>query len=240
MTTTVGVAPHPLLEIGAFLTRFSAPIVELTTPDEIVALLDATARAPLSSSDTVRAEVRQLLRHGGFKPAGRSKPASEYLHAAAQEARFPRINAAVDACNAVSLHSGLPISLVDADRLSAPPFGGAARSGGAGPCDRTNGALTIAILPPGTTYVFNPSGQVIDAGGLIALCDGDGASGTPVKDAQRTKTHDGTRAAISIVWGTRALPGRTEKTTAWYRELVERIPGAVTEQVHLVRSNQGG
>ena len=157
--------------------------------------------------------ARDLLRHGGFKPSGRSKPASEYLVGAVAEGRFPRINAGVDICNVVSLHSGLPISLVDLDRIS--------------------GALTLRIAPPGTTYVFNPSGQTIDVSGLICLYDAQGPTGTPVKDAQRTKTHDDTRAMISVVWGTTALPGRTRDVTRWYRELLETIDGATTEDVVL-------
>lgn len=211
MELTIAIDPHPILEIGVFVTRFEHPLVELATPDSIISLADAGSSAPMCSSDTVRAEVRQLLRHGGFKPAGRSKPASEYLHAAALEGRFPRINAAVDACNVVSLCSGLPISLVDVDRLA--------------------GALAIRCAPAGTSYVFNPSGQVIDASGLLCLYDGEGPTGTPVKDAQRTKTHDGTRAALSIVWGTKSLPGRTHKATSWYREVVAAIPGATIEDV---------
>ena len=213
MGLTVSIATHPCLEVGAFVTRFPQPLVELATPDATLALAEPGAAAPMCSSDTVRAEVRQLLRQGGFKPAGRSKPASEYLHAAVSEGRFPRINAAVDTCNVVSLCSGLPISLVD--------------------CDRLVGALRVGIAPAGTTYVFNPSGQVIDASGLLCLFDGEGPTGTPVKDAQRTKTHDGTRAALAIVWGTSALPGRTQKTTAWYRELAAAIPGASIEDVAL-------
>ncbi len=213
MKLTIAVEPHPLLEIEAFVTRFARPLVELTTPDVIVQLIEPNAEAPLCSSDTVRNEVRQLLRHGGFKPAGRSKPASEYLHASICDGRFPRINAAVDACNAVSLHSGLPISLVDVDRSA--------------------GTLTIGMLAAGTSYVFNPSGQTIDAGGLLCLSDAEGPSGTPVKDAQRTKTHDRTVAALSIVWGTRALPGRTAKTVAWYRRLVGEIAGATIEDVQV-------
>ncbi len=60
-----------------------------------------------------------------------------------------------------------------------------------------------------------------------------GQTGTPVKDAQRTKTHDDTRAALSIVWGTTALPDRTRETTHWYRELVQTIDGATIEDVTL-------
>jgi DNA/RNA-binding domain of Phe-tRNA-synthetase-like protein len=203
MELCVTVAPHPLLEVGAFVTRFGRILVELATPPDVLAALEPRASAPVCTSDTVRGEVRSLLRHGGFKPAGRSKPASEYLHAAHQEGVFPRINAAVDTCNAVSLHSGLPISVVDVDKL--------------------DGALSIGIASAGTTYVFNPSGQVIDASGLVCLCDAQGPSGTPVKDAQRTKTHDGTRTVLAIVWGTRSLPGRTHKATAWYRQLSAQL-----------------
>lgn len=206
MVRTIAVAPHPLLDLGAFVTRFVRPLGEL-------APFDTGVEPPLASDDAVRTEVRTLLRHGGFKPSGRSKPASEYLVAAHAEDRFPSINAAVDACNVVSLWSGLPISLVDLDRVV--------------------GDLSIAICPPGTTYVFNPSGQVIDTSGLIALFDAEGPTGTPVKDAQRTKTHEATRTTLSIVWGTKQLPGRTAQATAWYRELVARIPGATTDDVEL-------
>lgn len=210
MSLTIKVHPHAALDVGAFVTRFAQPLCELPRPAELRELAQAGAIAPLAASDSVRTEVRNLLRVGGFKPAGRSKPASEYLVTAVAEGRFPAINAGVDACNVVSLHSGLPISLVDLDRIE--------------------GALTIEVAPAGTTYVFNPSGQVIDASGLICLCDAQGPTGTPVKDAQRTKTHDGTRVALSIVWGSIALGDRTRATTRWYRELMERC-GAATEDV---------
>ena len=72
--------------------------------------------------------------------------------------------------------------------------------------------------------MFNPSGQVIDASGLLAVFDAEGPTGTPVKDAQRTKTHDGTRATLSIVWGSNAIAGPHAEATAWYRQLVARSP----------------
>ena len=214
MSLTIDVRPHPLLDLGAFVTRFAQPLREVLPPPDLLALAVAGAVAPLAPSDAVRTEVRKLLRAGGFKPSGRSKPASEYLVAAVAEGRFPTINAGVDACNVVSLHSGLPISLVD--------------------LDLTSGSLTADVAPTGTSYVFNPSGQVIDASGLICLHDALGPTGTPVKDAQRTKTHDATRTTLSIVWGTLALPDRTRAATRWYRELME-LCGAVTEDVAIVR-----
>jgi len=208
MQRTIRLVPHPLLELGAFITRLARPLAETPTPAAVTTLMEPGASAPVAPSEAIKTAVRDLLRHGGFKPAGRSKPASEYLTAAIAERRFPRINALVDTCNVVSLHAGLPISLVDLDKL--------------------DGELTIQIAPPGTSYVFNPSGQVIDASGLLCLCDAHGPTGTPVKDAQRTKTDDATRAAIAIVWGTHALPGRTAEVTRWYREL-SALLGAVED-----------
>lgn len=211
MALTIEVPPHPLLDVGAFVCRLDRDLAATETPAEIRDLAAPNATAPVSSSEAVKTAVRDLLRHGGFKPAGRSKPASEYLTGALAEGRFPTINSLVDACNVASLHSGLPISLVDLDKV--------------------DGALRIQIAPAGTTYPFNPTGQVIDVSGLVCLYDAQGPTGTPVKDAQRTKTHDGTRNAIAIVWGTNKLGDRTAITTRWYRELCAKIPGATVEDV---------
>src|SRR5438046_7645082 len=112
--------PHPLLDLRTFVTRFARPLGELASPPELQALLAIDAAAPLRSDDTVREAVRALLRHGGFKPTGRSKPASEYLIKAVRDGQLSPINLAVDVCNVVSLHSGLPISVIDMDRATEP------------------------------------------------------------------------------------------------------------------------
>jgi DNA/RNA-binding domain of Phe-tRNA-synthetase-like protein len=206
------VAAHPLLDALAFTTTFPAPLGSLPASAEIQGRLKPGATAPLASDDAVRAAVRDVLRHGGYKPTGRGKPASEYLVRAVGEGALGAINAAVDACNAASLHSGLPISVVDLD-LAAPPF-------------------SIAIAPAGTRYVFNASGQEIDVSGLVCLCDALGPCANAVKDSQRTKTRPETTRTLSVVWGARALEGRTARTVAWYRELLAGV-GATTEDVAL-------
>ncbi len=174
------------------------------------ALLAPEAAAPLHSDDSVREAVRRLLRQGGFKPTGRSKPASEYLIKAAAEGRLTSINLAVDACNAASLHSGLPISVVDADRAQAP--------------------FRIELASAGTSYVFNAAGQTIGLEGLLCLFDAEGPCANAVKDAQRTKTTPQTRRTLSVIWGTVELPGRTAATEKWYRSLLEEH-GAATAPV---------
>jgi DNA/RNA-binding domain of Phe-tRNA-synthetase-like protein len=201
------IGPHPLLDLRAFVTIFPRPLGEMVSLPELQALLSLQAVAPLRSDDAIREAVRQLLRHGGFKPTGRSKPASEYLLKAVREKLLTPINVAVDVCNVVSLHSGLPISVVDLDRAREP--------------------FRVGVAAAGSNYVFNASGQTIDLGGLLCLFDADGPCGNAVKDAQRTKTTAETRRTLSLVWGTSALPGRVAETEAWYRGLLEKH-GATT------------
>ncbi len=206
--TVLAIDAHPLLDAIAFTTTF---------PRELQAMpkLEPVTAAPLASDDAVRAAVRDLLRHGGYKPTGRGKPASEYLIRAVAEGALSSINAAVDCCNQVSLHSGLPISVVDLE-LAKPPF-------------------RLGLAPAGTQYVFNASGQTIDVEGLLCLFDADGACANAVKDSQRTKTRPQTTKTLTVIWGTSALPGRTAKTFEWYRELLVKL-GARVDSVHAERS----
>jgi DNA/RNA-binding domain of Phe-tRNA-synthetase-like protein len=145
---------HPLLEAGAFVSEFPRPLTQMPTPASCLAWLAQGLSAPMTSDDAVRKAVRDLLRVGGYKPTGRGKPASEYLIGAAASGTLSAINLAVDACNAVSLHSGLPISVVDLD-LARGPF-------------------RIGIAEQGSSYVFNRTGQTIDLGGLLCLFDAEG------------------------------------------------------------------
>jgi DNA/RNA-binding domain of Phe-tRNA-synthetase-like protein len=119
------------------------------------------------------------------------------------------INPAVDACNAVSLHSGLPISVIDLDRATEP--------------------LRVAIAPAESAYVFNASGQVIDVSGLLCLHDAGGPCANAVKDAQRTKTDAATTRTLSLIWGTTELPGRAAGALAWYRDLLTHLGATVTD-----------
>ena len=205
----VRIEAHPILEVALFTTTFPSPLGAIVTSDAVRRWLAPDARgAPLSSSDAVRAAVRDMLRHGGYKPTGRGKPSAEYLIRATLDGAIGAINAAVDTCNAVSLHSGLPISVVDIDRAREP--------------------MHVAIADAGSRYVFNASGQEIDLGGLVCLFDADGPCANAVKDAQRTKTSADTRRTLSVIWGTTALPGRVREAEAWYRALLGEM-GATTE-----------
>lgn len=110
----------------------------------------------------------------------------------------------------VSLHCGLPISVVDLD-LAQPPF-------------------RVGVAKEGESYVFNAGGQTIDLAGLLCLFDAHGPCANAVKDAQRTKTTPITRRTFSILWGTTALKGRAAQAMEWYRRLLEEI-GAQTQPV---------
>jgi len=196
--------------VAAFSTAFTAPLGEVPTPPSIVDALRLDAAAPLARNEALRAAVRDMLRHGGYKPTGRGKPASEYLVRAASEGALGSINAAVDACNAVSLHSGFPISVVDLDRARGP--------------------FHIATAPAGASYVFNASGQEIDLGGLVCLYDADGPCANAVRDSQRTKTNAETRSTLSVIWGCAGFEARLDAAEEWYRALLAEA-GATTERV---------
>jgi DNA/RNA-binding domain of Phe-tRNA-synthetase-like protein len=213
MTTTLHVqdfalevADHPTLRVAAFVSRFPAALGQVAAPPAVRGLLGADAQAPLTRDESVRAAVRDMLRYGGYKPTGRGKPASEYLVRAASEGALGSINLAVDACNAVSLHSGFPISVVDLDRAS-PPF-------------------RIALAPAEASYVFNASGQVIVLEGLPCLFDAAGPCANAVRDAQRTKTDAETRHTLSVIWGCAGFEERLRATERWYRELLEEARAA--------------
>ena len=205
------VAPYPLLQLRAFVTQFPEPLGKLprqTYQD----LLAPGARAPVRGREEVRVAIRDLLRHGGYKPTGRGKPASEYLVRAAAEGKLGPINAAVDVGNAVSLHSGLPISVVDVDRLRAP--------------------VRVDVAPAGARYVFNAAGQEIDLEGLVCLFDAEGPCANAVKDAERTKTSDATLTTLTLVWGASAAGNLVEEAVGWAWELLGRV-GATVDTVEL-------
>lgn len=158
--------------------------------DSAVARAEAAPWPP----EDVRREVRDLLRRGGFKPTGRSKPASEYLAAAAAGGTFPRINNLVDINNLLSLKTGWPMSILDLDRAAAGPEG-----------------LELRYGRAGETYVFNAAGQAIDVGGLVCLAVHGGAPlGNPVKDAMVAKTVPETTRVLGILWTSRKVAGEGE------------------------------
>ncbi len=207
----LSVAAHPLLALRAFVTQFPAPLGRLPR-DTYRELLAPGARGPVHGSEEVRIAVRDLLRHGGYKPTGRGKPASEYLVRAAGEGKLAPITAAVDVGNVVSLHSGLPISVVDVDRLRAP--------------------VRVDVAAEGARYVFNASGQEIDLAGLLCLFDADGPCASAVKDSQRTKTSDETSTTLTLVWGVTAAGNLVDESLGWAWELLGRV-GATVDSVEL-------
>lgn len=206
----IEVVTLPALSLAALAIELPAPLGDAPSPVWLQQALRADAPAPVAGSEALRTAVRDLLRGHGYRPTGRGKPSSEYLVGAAAEGRLGTINPLVDAGNAASLHSGLPISVVDLDRCRPP--------------------LRVAVPPPGSKYVFNRSGQEIDIGGLLSLHDADGPCANAVKDAQRTKTSPSTVRALAVVWGTTApVPTHATATVQWLRELLTRCSAKVED-----------
>jgi DNA/RNA-binding domain of Phe-tRNA-synthetase-like protein len=204
---TIQAAQHPLLRPVAFTTAFPQPLGEIPSPKWLLELLHLEAPAPLERHETLRLAVRDMLRHWGHRPAGRGKPASEYLVRAVGEGELGPINVAVDVCNVVSLHSGLPIALLDVERATPP--------------------LRVGRGAQREHYVFNPAGQEMELEGLICLYDAQGPCANPVKDAQRVKTHRGTIRTLTVIWGVAGHEPRRDAAYSWYQELLERLGGVV-------------
>lgn len=206
---SIRVVPWPDLELLALEATLPAPQGPGPSPDWLSGLLAPGAvGVPLRSSDAVRTAIRDLLRLRGYRPTGRGKPSSEYLANAAAEGRVCPILPCVDAGNAVSLHSGLPISIVDLDRCALP--------------------LAIDSPPAGTSYVFNRGGQEIDVSHLLCLHDAAGPCANAVKDAQRTKTSEQTRRVLAVLWGSsRCGTGHVAAAGRWLAQLMERLGARV-------------
>jgi hypothetical protein len=172
-----------------------------------------------------KAAVRDMLRHGKYKPAGRSKPSSEYLLAAALEAAagadgpagpaggFPLVNGPVDANNAVSLEWGYPASVFD--------------------LGKTGPELLLRRGLAGEAYVFNPSGQEIDLEDLVVVCRRLASGswepcGNPVKDAMATKVFEDARDVAAVVYAPAAEPpDRLRACAERFRDLLRSECGAV-------------
>lgn len=202
---------HTRLYVRAFITRYDRPLGECAADPQVQSWLgDPASRCKLQApDDALRSVVRDALREHGFKPTGRSKPSSEYLLRASSDGALRAINPAVDAGNAISLKSGLPISVIDLGALRPP--------------------LQVRYGAAGESYVFNPTGQVIAIADLPCLYDAAGPCANAVKDAQRTKTCAETRATLSIVWSTHELLASTEDAWQLYRALL--TPTSTVEDV---------
>lgn len=153
-----------------------------------------------------RARVRGILRFGKYKPSGRSKPASEFLLRAALSGTFPSVNGPVDVNNAISLESGFPGSIFDAD-LTGPE-------------------LLLRRGVEGESYIFNTAGQAIDLQDLLLVCrqtaSGWEPCGNPVKDSMGTKIRPETRDVLAILYMPPDEP--IESATTWaarYAELLK-------------------
>ena len=209
MTLRVAIDPN-VVDLAVGLVEASG--VRIAQPDSaLVSQSQQQARAVRDEGpeggDERRQAVRQLLRAGGFKPSGRSKPAQEYLlRSASRQGEWPAILNAVDVLNIVSLRSGLPISLISLDRMGT--------------------ALLIRYGQRGERFVFNQAGQELDVEGLICVCrqQGDDAIpiGSPVKDSQVAKVTAADRHLLGCIFAPRGAV-TVATLTQWSSQLGEGL-----------------
>jgi DNA/RNA-binding domain of Phe-tRNA-synthetase-like protein len=155
--------------------------------------------------------VRDVLRHGKYKPTGRGKPASEYLLNAAREERFPRLGTLVDINNLISLRSRLPISLIDLERAAATGF-------------------LIRHGRPGESYVFNRAGQRIDLEDLllVARLPEDRPCANAVKDSMETRLTERSRDVMAVIYAPPALHDELAEAAAQFGRALGTWGGAAS------------
>jgi DNA/RNA-binding domain of Phe-tRNA-synthetase-like protein len=162
-----------------------------------------------SFPEVTRAAIRDVLRVGGYKPSGRGKPASEFLHGTAVEHGLPVVNNLVDINNLVSLATALPISMFDADKLGSP--------------------AVIRFGRPQESYIFNVSGQSMDVAGIPVVCRAstDEPVGNAVKDSMLAKVGPETRNVLAIAYGSTKLgDGLLEGAARELQELLREFAAA--------------
>lgn len=179
---------------------------ETTAPAHVhSATLEAQERGESLWPAGLKERVRDILRHGSYKPSGRAKPASEFLLRSAVEGVFPSISTLVNINNVVSLRSGYPASILDME-LSGPE-------------------LALRRGRPGESYVFNRAGHAIQLTDLLVVCrreeDGWKPCANPVKDAMETKVSSDTRHAVGVLFAPADEPGeRIERFALEYLALL--------------------
>ena len=207
---------HPTLRLSIVRAR---GVKCAASADELLALMRAAEEAVRTDSsvfpEIVRAEVRNVLRAGGYKPTGRGKPASEFLLGAALNHGLPRVNNLVDINNFVSLKTALPISIFDSQRLGSD--------------------VSIRFGRVGEKYVFNNSGQEMDINGLPVVCRADEPVGNAVKDSMHTKVEAETQEVLAVIYGSRQLPsGYLERAAVQLEGLLAAFAGPTTSAIELV------
>jgi DNA/RNA-binding domain of Phe-tRNA-synthetase-like protein len=196
--------------VGLAVALVEATEVRIGPADQTLQQIcrDAAARVAAdgpAGGDARRTAVRDLLRYGGYKPSGRSKPAQEYLlRTVREEGGLPSISNTVDLINLVSLQSGLPISLVSLDRIGDQ--------------------ILLRYGQAGESYVFNRSNQELDVKGLLCLCAMDQQSsrpvGSPVKDSTLAKVDETDRRVLACIFAPRDHVAADELLN-WARQLAE-------------------
>ncbi len=167
--------------------------------------------------------VRNLLRKGGFKPAGRNRPANEFLlRQLLERGSFNFISNLVDINNFLSLKHYLPMSVLDEGKFARQ--------------------LVVRLGGLRESYIFNPTGQEIDLEGLIVLADGDHESsvplGSPVKDSLAGKITAETTSALVAVYSPASLvtEGMLEAILNEWEVLTANYAGGALYSTAVIRS----
>lgn len=166
----------PSFELRALVTRLPRPLGELKAPP-----IEPPIEPPVATWQA----VTDLLYRFGRRRSHARRPGGERVGLAARAGRLRPVNAAVDAAVVTALRSGLPLAVVDHDRLRGP--------------------LRVAAIAKPTRLAVDDRGGTLEVGGLPALFDADGPQATPVGIAGAVAPTAATTTTLTLLWGSAAL-----------------------------------
>jgi DNA/RNA-binding domain of Phe-tRNA-synthetase-like protein len=222
LNVRIDVAVHDLRV--AIIVVHSASVVPTSIPElaHLTELKQVVANSGPQGGEARRNAVRDLLRRGGYRPAGRNKPAQEYLAGVFQrDGVLPVINNAVDVLNTHSLAMGLPVSLLSLQKAPGP--------------------WTLRYGKADEKLQFNVSGQVMEAENLLCIVpDLLGVPvGSPVKDSMAGKIQAEDRDLALCIYSPRSQVSESELQKAaesLARDLEASTHGTCT-QITLLESS---
>lgn len=198
LTTPVEAAPiiAPSIKLDAKLAEFGMAlhVAVLAYPSDVResdAGLEATMQdaeelrrqellGEAAASDPVIARARAAFKAFGRDPS-RYRPSSEALTRRLVSGKdLPRVNTAVDVGNLVSVMTGVPVGLYDADRIE--------------------GNISLRLGAESEAYE-SVRGRSISVHNLAALADSLGPFGTPYSDSKHTAVGLHTKRVLFILYG---------------------------------------
>jgi DNA/RNA-binding domain of Phe-tRNA-synthetase-like protein len=165
---------------GGVANTGANPIVDEILADASRKVVEKFKGADASQDATLKG-IRSFFSHLGIDPT-KNRPSGEALIKRVLGGKgLYRVNSVVELNNAVSLLSGCPCGVYDAEKISGD-------------------TISLVIGKPGQSYE-GIGGKVVNGEGKILTADASGVFGGPVADSKRTCVRPETKEVLMLIYG---------------------------------------